>query len=141
MLTSATETEFTAFLSTYGYTVAQNSASLLALSFLYLNTLPFCDADQDSTNTITTAQCLIAYNMSTEGGAWNPVAQVERQGIKSKKVDTLEKEFFEAAGDLAGTDAMSLLRSLPMAYALLSPYLCATPVVSADSHQASVWVV
>lgn len=141
MLTSATEADFTAFLTTYGYTVASNAVPLLARSFVYLQTLPWCSSDQDDHASINLAQCFIAYAMSAEGGAFNPTARVDGLVVKRKKVDVLEQEFMFNDNIDNGTSSISLLKSYPIAYGLLLPFLCETPQLSADSHRASVYVV
>ena len=138
MLTSATEAEFTDFLTRYGYAVAQDTGPLLALSELFMMTLPWCDDAQESTAATTAAQCFIAYAMSAEGGAFNPAGIANTQNVKSQKVDTLEKEFFAADSALSGTDAMSLLKRLPVAYGLLSSLLCET---DSSTHKTAVFVV
>lgn len=140
MLTSATEAEFTTFLATYGYTVAADAGPLLALSFVFLSTLPWRDAAQESTPVITDAQCFVAYSMSAEGGRFNPSAKVDNVFLTKKKVETLEQQF-EVNESLTGTDAMSLLRSLPMAYGLLGEHLSEAPVLTSETHRAGVfWV-
>jgi len=144
MITSATKAEFTAFLTTYGYTVdgiSGDSAPLLALSHIYLQTLPWCDSEQGDHASIKTAQCFIAYAMSAEGGGFNPSARIDGLVVKSKAVGTLEKEFMFNENVDSGSSSISLLKSLPIAYGMLSPFLCESQTVDADTHQAAVYVV
>lgn len=139
MLTSATEAEFTAFQIKYGYTVTADPLPLLALSFSFLQTLPWKIKNQESTDSIIEAQCFIAISIYRD--EFDPSARIEDMRVTKKKVDTLEKHF-EANDYLQGTDPVTLLRSMPIAYGLLYPYLSPSSIANGGLvHDAGVFVV
>lgn len=122
-LTSATVAEFDAFLLKYGWTVDEDKEVLLALSFAFLKTLSFCVAVDDAV--IVEAQCFIAYSMSSGGGGFDPSA------LASDKILTEEHlgrgaiiEKYEINDLLSGTTPLNMLRTMPLAYGTLRPYLC-----------------
>lgn len=147
MLTSATQAEFTAFLTTYGYTVAANAAPLLALSMAFLNTLPWCDdadlADTDNIDAIKQAQLFIAYAMSVEGGGFNPTTQASNIYVSKEKVGPLEQEFDidDSAGNNNSGNSIGLLKNMPLIHGLISSLLCEPVELTADSHRSAVFVV
>lgn len=143
-LTSASVTDFDAFLSQYGYTVSGDKAQLLALSFAFLRSLPFCDSDQATNADIIEAQGFIAYAMSVEGGGFNPAGMVDNRTLTKEGIgrNALVEEW-EVNDALSGTDAYTLIKRLPIAYGLLSQYLCGvdTNADGSTTHIASVFVV
>lgn len=143
MLTSATEAEFTAFQATYGYTVKSDAAPLLALSFALLQSLPWCEGKDEDHASINLAQCFIAWSMSPEGGGFNPAAQVDSLVVKREKVSSLEQEFMFNPNLGSGSSAIDQVKKFPIAYGLLSPFICEGEVVDAAKpiHKASVFVV
>lgn len=132
-LVSATEQEFADFQAKYGYTVDAGETHLLPLSFAFVQTLPFCaDAEVDQ-DRFAEGQCFIAYAMSQAGGGFNPAAVAEAKTLVKKGLgrSAITKEW-AVNQDLIGTDPMSQLKSVPMAYGLLKTYLCtecAGPIV------------
>lgn len=138
MLTSATKDEFTAFQTTYGYSVASDARPLLALSLAFLKTLPWCDKDQGDDDLIKSAQLFIAYAMSAEGGSFDPTARTSGVTVSKEEVDVLEIEYKVNESLPEANDSLGLLKSFPMIYALIAPLLCETP--ADDSHIASVFV-
>ena len=120
-ITAATSEQFDAFLTTYGYTVeVGEKARLLALSLSFLSTIELCaDGETDQ------AQCFIAYAMSAKGGGFNPVAVADDKTLTKKGIgrSAVLKEW-EVNDDLSGTDSLSMLKRIPMAYGLLKPLLC-----------------
>lgn len=141
MIDSATEADFTAFLAKYGYTVAADAGPLLALSYAFISTLPWCDSDQENHASITEAQCFIARAMSEEGGAFDPSARASGLVVKREKADSLEQEYMFNESVNQGADSLSLLKSLAIPYGLLQPFLCETATVTADTHRAAVFVI
>lgn len=123
-IVSATIEQFTAFLTKYGYEIADDESALLPLSFTFLSTLPFCSST-DSDDQIIEAQCFIAYSMSANGGGFNPAAIAEAKTLTKKGLGrgAITKEW--AVNELLnGTDPVSMLRAMPIAYGLLNGYLC-----------------
>lgn len=123
-IVSATNEQFTAFLTKYGYEIADDESALLPLSFVFLSTLPFCSGTE-SDGQITDAQCFIAYSMSSTGGGFNPAAIAEAKTLTKKGLGrgAITKEW--AVNELlSGTDPVSMLRTMPIAYGLLNNYLC-----------------
>lgn len=141
MLTSATEAEFSAFLTANGFSVASDVSPLLALSLVFLNTLPWCDSNQADHANIKMAQSFIAYAMSAEGGSFNPAARVSGLHVKRREVDVLEQEFMVNESVNQGSSSIDLLKSFPIAYGLLSQFLCEGEQLTEGSHRASVYVV
>jgi|GEM_PF-3641415 len=122
-VTAATSEQFDTFLTTYGYTVDDDDdkARLLALSLSFLSTIELCvEGATDQ------AQCFIAYAMSANGGGFNPAAVSDDKTLTKKGVgrSAIVKEW-EVNDELSGTDTLSMLKRIPMAYALLKPLLCA----------------
>ena len=141
MLTSATEAEFTAFLTTREYDVAGSVGPLLVQSLDYLETLPWCDSEQESTDAIKKAQLYIAYAMSTEGGGFNPAERASALVTKVEDLKGLKEEFmFNESVDL-GSSSLSQLKSLSIPYGLLFPYMCSRNEITEGNHRASVFVV
>ena len=141
MINSATEEEFRSFLTTYGYAVASDVAPLLALSLVFLNTLPWCSDDQGDHDNIKLAQNFIAYGMSAEGGGFNPSARVSGVVVKRQEVDVLEQEFMFNESVNQGSSSLDQLKGFPIAYGLLSQFLCEGVELTADTHRAAVYVV
>ena len=129
-LTSATESEFADFLTKYGFTLASGEQAPLALSFAFLSTLPFC-TDVEDNAAIREAQCFIAFAMTSQGGAFNPAAMREPKTLVKKGLGrgAITKEW-EVNSELSGVDATSALKTLPIAYGILKPYLCVDPASS-----------
>jgi len=120
-ITAATPEQFDAFLSGYDYTVEPEAKSrLLALSMQFLRTIEICKEGETHE-----AQCEIAYRMSEEGGAFNPGAVSDGKSLIKKGLgrNAVVKEW-EVNEELSGTDAISMLKRLPMAYGMLKPLLC-----------------
>lgn len=118
-LTSATTTEYSDFLTKYSYT---DDGDFLNLSFAFLGALPFCDGTEDN-DQIKEAQCFIAYAMGQ--GGFDPTQVVSgRTLVKEGLGRGAITEEYVINEDLIGTDASSMLRQIPMAYILLTPYLC-----------------
>jgi len=141
MLTSATAAEFDTFLTTYGHTVASSSAPLLALSFAFMNTIPWCD-DADLTDPIIQqAQMFLAYAMSAEGGGFNPQTQTGNIYTTKEKVGPLEQEYKLDTTSASGKDVMGLLKTFPIIYGMLQPFICEPVELAAGDHVASVFVV
>ena len=120
-LESATTTQFTDFLTKYGYSVADNEAVLLSLSFAFMSTLAFCD--EPDADRAADAQCFIAYAM--DGGGFNPAAVVDSRTLIEKGLGrgAIVKKWSENE-KLSGTEPVNLLRQVPMAYGLLKDSLC-----------------
>ena len=134
-LVSATEEEYKAFLDKYGYGCELGQESLLALSFAFLSSLPFCDgANVAQTEAITEAQMFIAYAMSEKGGGFNPAALADAKTLIKRNIgrSAIVREY-EVNELLAGTDPMSQLRKIPMALGLLNQYLCPVAVAGEDA--------
>ena len=125
-LVSATEQEFADFQLKYGYSVDAGEAHLLPLSFAFAQTLPFCEGVEVDQDRFVEGQCFIAYAMSQAGGGFNPAAVAEAKTLVKKGLgrSAITKEW-AVNQDLIGTDPMSQLKSVPMAYGLLKTYLCA----------------
>lgn len=144
-ITSATDAEFTAFLGTYSFNVPPADISkLLALSYAFLRTIPFCE-DTDATDTafiaaIVEAQGFIAYEMSN---GFNPVARTDGRDLKRKNIGrtAIEKEWFDKDDSLKGTGPMALLKSMPLAYGLLEAYICEHQLTSIGDYSGGVYVV
>lgn len=143
-LVPATETEYQAFLDKFGFSIASCDLKHLPLSFAFLSSLPFCDDDPAQTPQITEAQLFIAYSMSNGGGGFNPTAIAgDRILIKEELGREAIVEEYQVNELLSGTDPMSLLRSMPMAFGLLSKYLCPVAVTEDGEapFQAGIFVV
>lgn len=124
---SATEEQFTAFLTKYGYIVDGDTSPLLALSHAFLLTLPLSEsADSER---VVEAQCFIAYAISENGGGFNPAAIAEAKTlVKSGLGRSAIVDEWKINELLSGTDPLSLLRSIPLAYGLLKEYLVTATV-------------
>ena len=123
-LIAATADEFDAFLTTFKYDLIDDREKLLALSFAFIGSLPFCDGVVQ-TPQITQAQLFIAYAMSEEGGSFNPAVMADnRTLIKENLGRSAIVEEFKVNDELMGTDPFTLLKRIPMAYGLLAPFLC-----------------
>lgn len=123
-LVSATEPELTVFLAKYGYSIEEDGTPLLALSFAFLSTLPFRDVESVDVDRVAEAQCFIAYSMSANGGGFDPSAIAEAKTlIKEGLGRGAMIEEYSINTMLSGTDPISRLRSLPLAFGLLDKYL------------------
>lgn len=123
-LVSATEPELTVFLAKYGYSIEEDATSLLALSFAFLSTLPFRDVESIDAERVAEAQCFIAYSMSANGGGFDPSAIAEAKTLTKKGLGrgAITKEW-TVNELLNGTDPVSQLRAMPLAFGLLNNYL------------------
>ena len=141
-ITSASSLDYSVFLATYGYTASPNDAASLALAFAFMGTLPFCDgADTVQTPAMTQAQLFIAYAISS--GAFNPSAVVSSTVLIEEDIgrSALVEKYAVVNDALTGSDPMSLLQSMPMAYGLLSGSLCPTPDATTCGTGIGVFVV
>lgn len=123
-LLSAAEPELNAFLAKYGYSIEEDATPLLALSFAFLSTLPFRDVESVDVDRVAEAQCFIAYSMSGNGGGFDPSAITEAKTLTKKGLGrgAITKEW--AVNELLnGTDPISQLRAMPLAFGLLNNYL------------------
>lgn len=126
-ITAATPEQFDTFLSTYGYTVEDGDKSrLLALSLSFLNTI-----DLTGDGETYEAQCFIAYAMSPAGGGFNPATLSDNKTLTKKGLgrSAVVKEW-EVNSELSGSDSVSLLKRIPMAYGLLKPMLSQAAIAS-----------
>lgn len=105
------ESEFNTYISDRGYTVTSDIEPLLIRSFDYLSTLTLIDPTVIS-DKLKQAQSEIAYRLST---GLDP-AQAPENGVKRKKVDVLETEFFSSTSGQTGS---KFLDYMPHAKALL----------------------
>ena len=115
-----TPAELSTFLSDRGYPAIAGSTTVLIRAYDFMRGLPWCDDHSeayDVTDNMKTAQCEIAYRVSS--GA-DPSATPE-QSVKRKKIDVLEKEFFSGRNI---KNSMDLLKNMPFAYSLLESKLC-----------------
>lgn len=120
-ITAATSEQFDTFLTDYGYTVAaEDKSRLLALSLAFLGTIDLCQEGETHV-----AQCFIAYAMSAAGGGFNPAAVADDKTLVAKGLgrNAISKEW-QVNDSLTGTDPVTLLKRVPMAYGLLRPLLC-----------------
>lgn len=124
-ITAATGEQFDTFLTGRGRTVAEDHAVLLVRSLDFLSTIELCQEGETHL-----AQCHIAWAMSEEGDGFNPAAVFDEKTLTKKGLgrNAIVKEFV-VNSELSGTDSISLLKRIPMAYGLLKPLLCQ----SADS--------
>ena len=123
-LVSATTTEFAAFLTQFGYSVAETHDPLIELSFVMLKTIPFYDVDDVPVATVVQAQCFIAYAMSAEGGGFDAAAIAEARELIEKGLGrgALRKKW-QVDQSLNGTHPVHKLRLIPLAYGLLKDYI------------------
>lgn len=122
IITAATPEQFDEFLTEYGYTVPDGDKSrLLALSLSFLGTLDMCAEGETHV-----AQCFIAYAMR-DGGGFDPVAVADDKTLIAKGLgrNAIAKEW-QVNDSLTGTEPLTLLKRVPMAYGLLRPLLCST---------------
>ena len=122
-LISATDAEFTAFLTERNLTIADTETALVVKSFDFVETLSFCS--EPDADVLVKAQCFIAYAMSANGGGFNPSAIAESRTLIEKGLGSgaIVKKWSENA-ELIGTDPKTLLKTVPSAYGLLKGYLC-----------------
>lgn len=142
-LVSATQEQYTAFRAKYCYKIAAGDEALLPLSFAFLSCLPFCEGVVQ-TEEITEAQMFIAFAMSSAGGGFDPAAIVDEKILVTRELgrEAIVREY-ELREGMTGTDSISLLRRMPVAYGLLSKHLC-PDVIEADGtrpFQAGAYVV
>ena len=130
---AATAQQFDDFLTLYGYTVPElDKPRLLALSLAFLNTVDICEEGPTDQ-----AQCFIAYAMSANGGGFDPTAVSDGKILtKSGLGRNAIVEEWDIDSALAGSDSISLLKRVPMAYAIIKPLLCkgATAVAGGISN-------
>lgn len=140
-ITSATDAEFAAFLTTFCYDVAETERpKLLALSHIFLCSLPFCDDAELDVEKVAQAQMFLAYSMSDEGGGFNPAAfafsestadtsggrVIERSIGRGAIVKRFEyPDTDSSSASIAGlTPFEKLQKANTIAFGLLAPFLC-----------------
>ncbi len=124
-LTPATELEFTTFLAKYGYSVTEDKEILLARSFAFLDSLPFCDDVDLDADVVVEGQCFLAYAMSTEGGLFDPFAIADPKTLIEKGIgrNAVSKKW-QVNDDLNDHTPISNLKTVPMAFGVLKNYMC-----------------
>ena len=144
-ITSATEAQFSTFLTTYCYTVPETErAKLLALSHIFLCSLPFCEGAELDADKVAQAQMFLAYSMSECGGGFNPASFAysdsttdETAGgrltekslgrgaiVKKYEYDSSTTTTSGSAGIAGLTPFQTLQRANAIAFGLLAPFLC-----------------
>lgn len=120
---AATEQEFADFLLKYGFSAEESERPvLLAKSFAFLSSLSFC-----TEGSTVEGQLFIA--MALADGSFDPFAVSDgRVLIKEGLGRNAIMEEFAVANDLSGTDSISQLKRVPMAYNALAPLLCTSSV-------------
>lgn len=120
-ITAARSEEFETFLSQNGYELGSDdvAAVLLHRSFRFISTLSFCV--EGST---LEGQCHLAYAMRS-GGQFSPDAIAEDKALVKKGIgrNAITKEW-QVNDELSGTDSLTMLKKVPMAYAELKHLLC-----------------
>ena len=124
-LTTATAEQFDAFLLARNLSVDEDAkSSALVVSFDFLELLEFC-TDEESPDTVK-AQCYIALAVA-DGGVFSPADAVDSKTLIEKGVGRSAIEKTWSINDaLSGTDAITMLKRVPMAYNILKPLLCDT---------------
>ena len=123
-VTAVTTEQFSAFLDRYGFATTDETHPL-PLAYMFMKTLPFCDNAVVDDETMVEAQCFIAYSISITGGGFNPAAIAEAKTLtKSGLGRSAIVDEWKVNEALIGTDPVSLLKSLPLAYGLLKSYIC-----------------
>ena len=121
-LTTATTAELDSFIVDYNIETIDDAAkpSLLKLSFAFLGTVKFC-SDVD-TGVFVQAQCFVIKAIS-EG--FSPSGVVDSKTLVGKGLgrSAIVKKW-EVNKDLVGTDSISMIKTIPMAYNLLKQFMC-----------------
>lgn len=128
-IANASAQDYATFQSTYGYTPTVNDSAYLALAFAFMGALPFCDGVEQS-DAITQAQFFIAQSIST--GAFNPAAVVDTRILVEDSIgrNAITEKWDVVNEDLISADPLTILKTMPIAYALLSGSMCPVADVS-----------
>ena len=125
----ATVTEFDAWLTKFNYSVEPaDKPFLLALANTFVKTVDFCSGTAED---LIEGQLFLAYGM---GNGFDPVSVTDGKDLVEKGIgrNAIVKRW-EINAATAGTDAVPMLRRVPMAYNLLSPFICSASLVVADA--------
>lgn len=135
-LIAATQEQFAEFLSRYGYPDPSESVlPLLAMSFAFTRTLPFCSDQEVNADVLVEAQCFIAYSISAAGGGFSPNAVADaRIKVEEGLGRTALVDKWKVNEQLIGTEPIDLLKKLPLAYGLLKGFLCTDGCSHGDSE-------
>ena len=144
-LTSATVAEFDAFTALMEYGAVPNQSQVLARAHAFMQSLPWCDANQVTTDNIKSAQMHVAYALTQ--GSFDPFTPQDNRILIKEEIgrDAIVDEYKvnETVASL-GTDSYSQLKRLPIPFGLVQSLLCpSTDVLDATTttHQASGFVV
>ena len=126
---AATLEEFNEFLSLYCYEVPDtDKQKSLNLAFAFISTLEFCQ--EGST---VPGQCEIAYQIAI--GAFDPSAATDGRSLTERSIgrNALVRQW-SVNESLQGTEPVTFLRRIPLAYGMLKSLLCeATLINDTDS--------
>ena len=124
----ATITEFNQFLDEYGYCLKDfddtRKTQMLNRAFAFISTLEFCQ--EGST---VPGQCEIAYQMAL--GAFDPSAATDGRSLTERSIgrNALVRKW-SVDESLQGTEPVTLLQRLPLAYGMLKSLLCEASLVN-----------